>query len=315
MKSSNILNQINFQSLPDTGFRLIDYEEHYWGRDSDGNLVFALTEDNDNEHGQFLKTRYLKLFINNHFEISNSSSIKGRFTIMVLDLELDFDKEFIEIVLSYLKTNKNSSLIEFFIKLSALLSQDRKASKTELIGLYGELLLILCLKNSHHFNLLDKYQSVDKSIFDFSISESIKIEVKSTTRSQRIHHFKLNQVHYKEIQVYVASLLLQSDDSGTSLQELVDRVIYELSPSIDFVMMINSKIKNWSTYDLNNIRFNELLACEKIELFDSNQISMLLGPIRDENVFNLEFDANLSSIDPVDLKSVISSIEGEDEPF
>jgi hypothetical protein len=313
MKSINILNEINFESLPTKGFRLIEYEKNYWGRDNKGNLVFAVKEETEVQESKFLNTKYLKLFINNLFDINGGVKKNERFTVLVLESEIDFEREFIEIVLAYLRELKHISLIDFFIRLSSLLSQESKANKIELIGLYGELLLLRLLYKTYNLNLVGKYQSVDKLLFDFSISEKLKIEVKSTTNDQRIHHIRLNQVYYENIKVFIASIILKKDDSGTSLKELIESVISDLSPSLDFIVLINSKLKNWSDDEINNIRFNELIGYEKIKFFDSKNISRLLGSVHEENIFNIEFDVNLSTIDPINFSEIMDLIEVKNE--
>ena len=60
-----------------------------------------------------------------------------------------------------------------------------------------------------------------KTTKTFSISEKLKLEIKSTTKNSRTHHFRHEQLMTELYNIYVLSYMFRYDDEGLSLWELI----------------------------------------------------------------------------------------------
>jgi hypothetical protein len=104
-----------------------------------------------------------------------------------------------------------------------------KASQTSretLIGLIGEL-LVISRANNQEF-MLSCWGSNERDRFDFS-SAGERLEVKSTTATERIHHFNSKQVPGPiGCQVVIASVMVCEVEVGQTLMTLVDAIKKQL---------------------------------------------------------------------------------------
>ena len=57
------------------------------------------------------------------------------------------------------------------------------------------------------------------------LSEKKKIEVKTTLKEDRIHHFLHQQLDTDRLDIRVISILLQKDDAGMSLLDLINNTL------------------------------------------------------------------------------------------
>ena len=97
-------------------------------------------------------------------------------------------------------------------------------SDAKITGLIGEILTILSASNS---NIAIKFWHSDiDDKFDFSGSK-FRLEVKSTVTQTRIHNFSSFQLPGNE-KTYVASLLINKVESGTSFADVFDLLISKL---------------------------------------------------------------------------------------
>ena len=55
---------------------------------------------------------------------------------------------------------------------------------------------------------------------DIEITDSLKIEVKTTTKETRTHRFSHNQIYDNFYDIYVSSVILYKTEKGTSLYDL-----------------------------------------------------------------------------------------------
>lgn len=99
-----------------------------------------------------------------------------------------------------------NEISEIFRTLNDFFSTDRSYSNAELQGLYCELFTILFFMNK--INLVANWQQRDKLKFDFSINQTTKIEVKSTIKTVRQHHFLHEQLATELYNIYILSYKL-----------------------------------------------------------------------------------------------------------
>ncbi len=105
--------------------------------------------------------------------------------------------------------------------------KSNQTSRETLIGLVGELLVILNASNKEY--VLSCWSSGERDRFDFS-NAGERIEVKATTAAERIHHFNSKQVPGPlGCQVLIASVLVSEVEVGQILSTLIDAIKDQLS--------------------------------------------------------------------------------------
>lgn len=163
---------------------------------------------------------------------------------------------FLELAVVLIKEGDCSeeAIIETFNTLRTFFYDKKLISDNELIGLYAELYTIY---KFHETLQIEKYwQSQDRMKFDFSISERIKLEIKATVKSTRIHHFLHEQLMTEIYDIYVLSYLLRYDDEGLSLFDLLMSCKELLCEDSRKLLRINYVLKNAEEERLRNVCFN-----------------------------------------------------------
>lgn len=163
---------------------------------------------------------------------------------------------------------------------------------------------------------MSKYwQSKDRMKFDFSLTTTDKIEVKSTLKNERRHHFRHEQLLSDSFNIYVVSYMFREDDEGLSLYELIGKTKPLLQHDPRKVLIINKYVKNTSEERLKEVRFNEHLLLYYRKIYMAQDI-----PRFKENtpsgVSNAEYDCVLDNVRDIsegqflqEVESIISSIQ------
>ena len=103
----------------------------------------------------------------------------------------------------------------------------------EVVGVWGEIYLInlfieATASEKRKYEFIDSWEGIeDRTIIDFNVkSKKIKIEVKTTAQSIRVHHFNgLSQMNRPaNWNCYLASLCISSDESGLTCSDLVKSI-------------------------------------------------------------------------------------------
>ncbi len=101
-----------------------------------------------------------------------------------------------------------------------------QASRETLVGLVGELLVILNASNKDY--VLSCWGSGERDRFDFS-NAGERVEVKATTATDRLHHFNSKQIPGPlGCQVLVASVMVAEVEVGQTLTALIDVIKSQL---------------------------------------------------------------------------------------
>ena len=133
-------------------------------------------------------------------------------------------------------------------------------TKTE-IGLWGELLTIY-FSNSKE-SLINSWHVSGKEIFDFNF-ESLKIEVKTTKKTNRIHSLKHTQfIKLKKLDGVILSYLVMQSDNGKSCIELSDLILNQLDSNNrekfteKLLECVGNNLENFNNrFDINYSRAN-----------------------------------------------------------
>ena len=241
-KIYKILNEI---STPEEGYNLKKLGNVYWGKSRDGEVVFAIESLNKQRLPIVQTTRYLTLYINEEFEINESGQLRtANMSMLVLKIDDKYYLDlFVQLTQTFSLAISEEKLLKYFINLKELFSLDKKASLSELQGFYGELIAMYILKINYGVDISKYYQTEQKRKFDFSITDRKKIEIKTTTKSERIHHFLQEQLNIQRFDVRIISIMLQKDDKGMSLKELIYECRELFASNLGLMLSIERMLK------------------------------------------------------------------------
>lgn len=298
MKTVNEIKELlSNVSIPIEGYNLVCCDNYYWGRSSTGGIVFGFLTINKNIAPLSQSTEYLRLYINNNFKVCIDDVYEfKRMSVIVLKNGVDKNSDaFIRVILSMMDNLNEVKLLKHFLELKNLFSYEKKISKIELEGMFGELFAMYILKINYGVDISLYYQKEDRRKFDFNLSEKKKIEVKTTLKEDRIHHFLHQQLDTDRLDIRVISILLQKDDAGMSLLDLINECKDLFSGYFEIILHIEMMTKNIDIDELNSIKFNYHYAKTNFKIYDA----MKIPKIKERNiegVFNVEYDVDFSNI-------------------
>ena len=161
------------------------------------------------------------------------------------------------------------SLEEFF-----RITPDRDTRLLQ-IGVYGELLFIKHLYECGYTEIVQKYHQNFYTKHDIEISDKLRIEIKTTQSDKRIHNFGHQQIYRPELDLYVASLLIEPVENGYSLFELFNDVI-NLYANPDFILSLQKMMRRCNVNNENHgIQVSYTKAIDDLRIFNAENLPKL----------------------------------------
>ncbi len=158
------------------------------------------------------------------------------------------------------------------------------------IGTAGELITLLYFYNKGYKNILNDYHKNAYSKHDIEITETKKIEVKTTTKANRIHRFTHEQLHNLLYDIFVSSVILYTTEKGTSLFELFVEV---LNKTNNFETKFSlHKMMNYCGIDTLNqgIVFSLKNSIRSVKLMNSKDLPQISTTIP-QGVTNISYES------------------------
>lgn len=229
MNISGLYNQL--QDLPnDHSYRAVqipEYEGIFLGVDrSKRPCLFIAAQSRLLEPN--LRAAHVSLRPNQAFDLTlpDTSKKRGLFHALLCETDDRSDKEtFVSLIDAFLAQTNNARLAsqtigEFFRSLVRLFAEGTVQDKdAERQGLWGELFLMRQIRGYQHWAPF--WHSEVTRLYDFS-APGKRLEVKTGSGGQRVHHFSHRQVFSMGgEQIVIASLLVREEDSGLSLHDLI----------------------------------------------------------------------------------------------
>lgn len=183
--------------------------------------------------------------------------------------------------------------IEIFRALSA-------SPKTTIQGLWSELIVIESSKNPEI--LVNYWHSRPDEKFDFN-ADTEKVEVKSSSNMERIHFFTSEQLNTpKEKKVLIASVFAQQSSNGKNIADLLNSILVLLNDDslIEKLYSIVSKTLGSSLEQGLKIKFDYNIAKNSLLFYDCDLISKIEKIYIPNNVSEVKYKSDLTSIKPID---------------
>lgn len=234
--------------------------------------------------------------------INNKGKIEeGTYTIISLKSDSDYLQEyFLKIVFVLVKNLTEKPLLkDLKIEIEKLINLFTKFSKPALKtiqGLWAELLIIEQSKNPDY--LIKSWHNATSDKFDFNDGND-KIEVKSTTKSRRIHNFSLEQlVPNTKSKLIVTSILTIETGTGTSVFDLVQLIESRIIDQ-SLIYRMNEIVASTLGKDFEkafDIYFDYKFSVDSIQHYESVDIPTINISSIPSNILNVRFDCDLTDV-------------------
>lgn len=307
------LEKISYLTRPHEGFNIFESDGCVWGVGSNGETLFGLNSCNSKITPIIQTTKHLKLYVNHEFRCtSNGDTCFKKLSLFILNgADSKMQELFVRLCVSMTDDLNEEKMVRNFFDLKDLFTNQKKPSTIELQGMFGELFAIYHIKNNYGLDISTYYQREEKRKFDFSISEKKKIEIKTTLKPERVHHFLHQQLDTERFDIKVVSIMLQKDDCGMSLLELINKCKDAFSNYLIIVLYIEMMTKNIDESDLDSIRFNYEYAKNSFKIFNANDLPRIKE--KDVNgVFNIEYDVDLENIQHISKGQLVDWITAKE---
>lgn len=271
----------------------------FFGKNKENNVVFMLISHASKILPVFQETHSLSFAFNKQCKFQFGEIVEDK-TMHVLTCKVN-DKEkvlaFIRLTRAFAQNDLNDDqyyLSKLFASISALFDKQKTVSAIELQGLFAELYSIIFFYE-HGCDISKYWQSRSKMKFDFTLNDKKRIEIKSTTKTNRVHHFKHDQLLSELYDIKIISIMLQKNDCGLALGDVVDMIRKIYPNQYTLLLHIESTIAHIRRDELFAIRYDQTHLEKNIRFFDALSIPHF-NEKTPEGVFNAEYDCDLENI-------------------
>ena len=313
MDSKEIFDRLKSKNASNQTYEVFSVDDTcYFGKDKDNNVVFMIPSLMIRVTPVYQETRSLRFAFNKKCTFRNDETVETKVVHLLTCKENDEEKimAFIRLTKAFAQNDRDNDqyyLARLFSSISSLFDKERKVSEIELQGLFAELYTIRYF-GKKSCDLSRFWQSRNMMKFDFSISEKKRIEIKSTLRASRTHHFKHDQLLSELYDIHVISFLLRKNDFGISLEELVEEIRENYSDNYALLMHVEMSIAHVDKDMLRGIKYDEPYLKENLRYYDAKDIPHFNEKTPD-GVFNAEYDCCLDTSSTVSEEFLISWIK------
>lgn len=307
-----ITNKINvFNSFSLKEFTFIKIAVNYLG------YPIVLIKCNVNNHAirRNISLKYIELTYNNTCKISEIDTIidSGFIVITFKTIENTLVLYFFRIIEILINTlsltnleNQIDTSLKHFVELFRAL--DSPPLNT-IQGLWSELFIIENAKNP--LVCLNHWHSNPEEKFDFN-SGIFKLEVKSSSLLNRIHHFSAEQLYgSSENEILIASVFVKQTYNGVSLLDLITNIDSKLSNTslMEKLMTTLSKTLGNTIEQAVNIKYDYNLAKCSLKFYRYQDIEKIEEINVSNKISEVHYKSDLSTINNFILQNNILGSE------
>ena len=311
MKSSNEkLIELNFDPNYFVVFNVENSESFFFGKDPDNNIIFLIKPDDisSNISANSSRGKFLDIYFNTtcEFKINGNTNI-GEFTLLTLKTDkslmqnifVSLCNELIELIGEKPSYNR---VIDVVKGLRELFMNFLRPAINDEIGLWGELFVILQANNIE--NAIDSWHINSSDTFDFN-DGSNKMEVKTTTKNERIHSISLNQILKSiETKSLICSIMTSKIDLGLSVFDLKENIALKINAV--YKHKLNEKVTisiGDKCLEFTN-KYDYLTAENSMSYYNAIDVPKIDPICIDPKVSNVKFNINLETTQKIDILHV-----------
>lgn len=307
------LSPANGESNEFTVDTIIEGRPHKIGVSPEGH-VMIFVECSDEKVTSNIKLKMFNVTFNRLCKLNNhDNTVEKKYGIIkLISNNIDIQKYFLDVMCIVIKKlpvlPKVEQLKREVSKVVSLFTSMPQISKEAVKGLWAELFLIersrnpLYLLKSWHVSTEDKY--------DFNDGVD-KIEVKSTSNEERIHHFAIEQLHpNKESQLLIASLIIVNSGLGIGIFDLVDSISSRISDT-DALLKLNEEVLQTigcHIEEAKEIKYDYTYAKDNLKFFDYKVVPAIDLKEVPLGVSSVHFASCLKGLDDVKVSKLSGNL-------
>ena len=301
-----ILNRLNKLKRPRSknknifnSLKINNSSKHLIGIDNKGLIVVLINSIKPKGNGEYLSNIIIKHGVNCSVHLKNEKLTK-KFTMIKCLSNDNSTKELFLMSLERILENIPNEVSEIKIdeltkKLVKLFEKLSNKINIDLTGFWGELFIIDYLKSTEL--LVEAWHSETNDLFDFFL-KNLALEVKTTTKNDRKHIFKFEQLNSKSNKIIIGSIMLKRSRAGKSLLDLKKKILKKISKT-ELIEKVNEiyaiMVANKTQKDLDSEKYSYEYAKENISFFDSVEIPRIKEtPMYGIKNIKFESDLNIS---------------------
>lgn len=276
----------------------------FFAHSADGSLTLMVR--NSKEEQQKSSYNNKNLFLKSNVKLEINSQTIGMFHILTcISGEIKIQKDFKRICnYIFVETNEARSSDEvtaLFYSLQNVFSETNdKDTQSLQIGLFGEYIALLKLVETNNKAAVDKWHKNYSSRHDIEIDEFVRIEIKTTTKSKRIHRFNHDQISRDNLKIFVISNVIELSEMGTSLYKL-SLTMMSLFSDYEKKLLIEQLINRCGISEHNQGITSNLDDClNNCNLYEDRDIPKL-SIHYNNSITNIAYDIDFSSVAEVDF--------------
>ena len=311
MNIRDTISELRLEKRQTDGFlvkNLPGNRSFFIGIDNNNCIVFLIKPKDNITQKQPNSSRgkFLDVLFDTECEISTpNGTTKRNYTILSLKSEDEtMERVFISVcsdISELLGENPDYiKVIKVVNTMRDLFSKILQVSKKEETGLWGELFLIYI--SSDKELLIDSWHVNPRDTFDFNDGNT-KLEVKTTTRNERIHTIKLNQI-LKSIEScsLICSIMTSRIDLGVSVIDLIDKISVNIK--VEYRQKLINKVLDSAGENFKNFknRYDLKTSKNSFKFYNANNIPSINTKHISNDISNIKFDVSLENIKDVNIK-------------
>ena len=227
-----------------------------------GHLLYVVYNSEETSH-QNLSTEYLKLNTNiDIVSVKNDQKFKtGKYNLLeIIPVANEYPDEllssFINLCISHTTYMNAKNFVSFFYSLISLFQTPKEQNYKNLVGFIGELFLLKSFAEDYDFDISDYWHTYGSSDNYDIVLPKCNIEIKTTSSEDELITIKHIQIFNTENN-YLASIIINEDNSGMSLNELLNNMLsnHKCFNSFNFSLNIEKEKMRVSPVDAETKRF------------------------------------------------------------
>ena len=278
----------------------------------DDKLTVIVKSSEDLDFSNVFKTDHLLLKTCSHIYIDEVFA--GVFHIITcISEDLNIERDFMTTISSIFSSNTESfsanQILDLFTSINNIFTVTPERDTFDLqVGVFGELFSIKVLEDNGFYRLIDDWHSNFYTKHDIEIDKKNRIEIKATSKTERIHEFNHDQISRKDVNVYVVSLILEITEKGLSLSDLMDIMINRTTSLEKKITIELLRKKCGLSQDNKGICVSEELAINKMKIFDAKDLPQISSDIPD-TISNIRYNVDCTFINSINIFEFIKKFK------
>ena len=289
--------------------------DHKIGISRDGFPMFFIATNEMSKNAMNINLKLIQVAFQENCELISKEGVKsdGIYTIVSLKSDSeDIVKYFVNTLHCLInQLDPNPSFAHIKVELNNLVNLFRslsKPAKKTIQGLWTELLFIDQSIDTEY--VIKSWHQGKNDRYDFNDGID-KVEIKSTSKNDRIHRFSLSQLQkIEDTLVIIGSTFAVETGKGKSANDLIESINKKISDPSLMLKIHNTVAETMGDnfQHIFDIYFDYNYALNSILYFNIRDIPKISSEALPSQITNVKFDCNLSNIDSINKKHITSQL-------